>query len=672
MPAGAMGPRLSSLEAGTLTPPARDVPRRVVDALQRGLSPEPSRRFRDMPALLAALKGKRRGSGLVVGGVLGGSVLGLAAMTLAEPDVVDPCASASDALRGVWNAGRREALSQTFAARRPSFGVRTGAAVASAIDAWTAEWSDVRARACRAHASAEIDAAAFDAQMLCLDRHRGELGAMLDRVEAWDDDGVESALGAAFALPEPSACAVPEPLAPPEPAVAAEVDAVRGELREAWAEIERGRFSAASRRVSAARARAEATGYRPLAAELDLALAHAAGGEGDLALARDAALDAALVGESTRHDVVVAQAWTALVEVEDAAGRHVDAVEHAPKALGALERLGARPGLEASLRNALGIALDNLGRYDDAQASLRRALELRTARFGDGHPALTPILTNLGNLARNRRRYAEALALHQEALSIDQAALGDEHPAMGRHHHNVARLLLLTGDDESAQAHYEEALRIKTATWGPEHVEVARTHNSLGLLFAARGDADAARTHYVRALEIYVAADHPERGLVLFNLGLQDQASGDAEAALAWFERARSVIEQQGGGESRQAVELRLAIADAHVSLGQRAKARRLYLATRPLADALGDAALVEHAERGVASTRPKPVRPAAPEPRPPAAPASSDTPRPGPESRPDPTSTPTPTPTPPGSGAYAPGPGFDPPTRRNRRRRRK
>ena len=498
---------LASLDAGSLVPPTREVPRRVVAVLARGLQSEPSKRFRDMPSLLAALQGTRRRVGVVVGvaGVLAASTVAAFALSGPPAETSDPCRGSADALADVWDGDRRDALTRSFAQRRPEYGTRSAEAVTAIVDGWAGRWTDAHRQTCSAHASAELDEAGFDARMLCLGGQRDELAALLEALEHADPRAVDVALGATLSLPEVGTCETPVLVEPPDPAVEADVDTLEVDLQRAWASVELGRFSEAVARLEPLRERAQGVGYPPLLAEVDLALAHAARGEGDLQRAREAALESALTAEAARHDVVVARAWTALVEVEDAAGRHTDAMLHAPKARAALERLGAHAGLEASLRNALGVALDNLGRYDEAESSLRRALALRTEQFGAGHPALAPVLTNLGNLARNRRRYEDALSLHRNAMAIDRDALGEEHPAMGRHHHNIARLLLLTGDEDGASAHYQDALRIKTATLGSKHVDVARTHNSLGLLFAAQGDDASARKHYGRALAYHKA-----------------------------------------------------------------------------------------------------------------------------------------------------------------------
>ena len=125
------------------------------------------------------------------------------------------------------------------------------------------------------------------------------------------------------------------------------------------------------------------------------------------------------------------------------------------------------------------------------------------------------------------RRPEDAAALRRlTQRARDRRVLGEEHPAIGQHLHNIARLLLATGDRDDALASYQRALAIELDAYGPTHVAVGRTRNSLGLLFAADGDAERAAAEYEQALAIYEAHEHPERGIVLYNITLSGIAIG--------------------------------------------------------------------------------------------------------------------------------------------------
>jgi eukaryotic-like serine/threonine-protein kinase len=623
------------IERGRIAPPAdREVPRWLVAVLTRGLQRRPDDRFPDMDALLVAMqRDLRRRAGVRAAGV---ALLVAAASTGAyvvgartEP-ITLPCGGAAEALAVAWGPERAAEVEAAFVQVRPRYGAAVAQRVLGSIDTWSAGWEGMHEDACQAtRVRGEQSEALLDLRMACLQGQRRELAALVDRFAAADPTVVDHAEQAAVALPDVEACADVDALgavvAPPgDPALATEVEAIREAAAEVWARLRTGQHELAVTEAQVLLRRAMDTGYGPVIAELQLAVAHAVRLRGELPPARAAALESLWAAQAAGHDRVVAEAWMVLLEIEGTAGRYPSAVELGRHTSAAVARLGSPPSLEAPLRNAMGVVLDNLGHYDEAEISLQRALELRRVQLGEDSPEVARVLTNLGNLARNRRAYADALALHRAALAIDQRALGDEHPVIGQHLHNIARLLLLTGAHDEALASYQRALAAKLAAFGPMHVEVARTYNSLGLLYAAAGDAERAMAEYERALAIYEAHAHPERGIVRYNLGLQRAAAGDHEGALRSYAEARPILEQGFGTSSRYYAELVLATADAQLALDEPAVARAGYLEAQPLKAAPAPAPAPE----------PAPAKPSPAEPEPRALP-----------------------------GAYAPGPGWDEPS---------
>lgn len=611
-----------------IEPPAgREVPRWLLATLVRGMEQRPEDRFVDMDALLVAMqRDRRRRAGLRAAGVgvlLVGASAGAYALGARGEPAEAPCGGAEAAIGAAWGSERASELEAAFTRSRPRYGAEVAKAVTGSLDAWTAGWARMHEDACEAtRVRGEQSEAVLDLRMACLSGERRELEALVSRLAASEPEVVDHAVAAVMALPDVAACADVEALGsivpPGDPALAREIESIREAAAEAWALLRTGRYEAAAGQGMALRQRAGTTGYGPVIAEVQLLVAHAARQRGELPSAREAALESLWAAQASRHDRIVAQAWTALLEIEGTAGRYASAVELGRHAEAAVTRLGSPVSLEAPLRNAMGVVLDNLGHYGEAERELLRALELRRSEPAepavDG-PEVAKVLTNLGNLARNRRQYAEALALHREALAIDQRVLGEEHPAIGYHLHNVARLLLVTGERDEALATYQRALAIEIDAYGPAHVDVARTRNSLGLLYAADGDAERAAAEYEQALAIYAAHEHPERGIVLYNLGLLRAAAGDHAGALRLYAQAEPIIEEGAGASSRRHAELVLAIADAQLVLGE-----------------------------------PKPVGPAKAKPK---QPEKKQPEKQQPEKPPEPTEP---------SGAYAPGPGWDQP----------
>src|SRR5262245_5625833 len=116
----------------------------------------------------------------------------------------------------------------------------------------------------------------LDLRMACLSRHVQEIHAVTDLLVSADASVVERAVDAVAALPSIARCADTAALlasvAPPADArVALAVEAVRRDLAAVAAREQVGRYDAGLAAADAAVAAADATGYRPLVAEAQLA-----------------------------------------------------------------------------------------------------------------------------------------------------------------------------------------------------------------------------------------------------------------------------------------------------------------------------------------------------------------------------------------------------------------
>lgn len=250
---------------------------------------------------------------------------------------------------------------------------------------------------------------------------------------------------------------------------------------------------------------------RVLGPAADLALAGRAGlaraldGEGrgeEAAAALLPALEAPL--EPARAAAVRAE----LVRHELVAGRPEAAVFAAEEALALLGEEGPRE-LAATLHEALGAALLELGRASDAVASFERALELDAA--GE-HPDAEP--RSLEHVAVARRRAGDldgALAAASRAADLWSERFGADHPGAVRCGARRAELLLDLGRLDQAELAALGALEVARGTLFSGHAATARALRALVRLAAARGDLDAA---WARANEALAAETADLTGLV--------------------------------------------------------------------------------------------------------------------------------------------------------------
>jgi hypothetical protein len=110
--------------------------------------------------------------------------------------------------------------------------------VKTLVDGYTRNWRDAATAACQAtHVAHTQSAEQLDKRMLCLDRGRRQLAALVGELGAGGAGAVEHAIEATSALPELDACSHAENLlfglAPPPAPIAARVVAIRDQLARA-------------------------------------------------------------------------------------------------------------------------------------------------------------------------------------------------------------------------------------------------------------------------------------------------------------------------------------------------------------------------------------------------------------------------------------------------------
>ncbi|MEX1364542.1 MAG: serine/threonine-protein kinase [Nannocystaceae bacterium] len=547
-------------EAKLMGPPswpsrAPSVGRRIVDALRRGLSPEPGDRWPSMDALLEALSWdprRRRNRWWAGLGVLGALSLGGALQVGAQVQQMR-CSGAEASLSGVWDETRRAQVEEGMVGIDRSYAVaaweRTDQELSDYADAWaTMHTQTCEATTVRAEQSAEV----MDLRMACLHRAAFELSTTVDVLADADDQVVRRAHELTGGLPPLSRCADVEALQarvpPPEdPAAMVEVEALREQLQRYRVEQEAGRYVSALEGTESVVARAEALGYAPLVAEAKLRRGMLRSDNGHYAEAEQDLRQAYAVAIEQRHDEVALDAVTSLVfVVGHEQARHAEGRVWGETAL-AHARLGRDDRGLARVLDNVGAVLSIEGEYEQAKQHFERALRLHEQELGSEHPAVARSVSNLGTALSSLGDYAQAKLLHERALRIQEAALGPEHPEvadslvdLGIAHHRL-------GEYEQARLDYERALRIKEAALGPEHPDVAACLANLCSVFEQQAQYEEARDCHERALQITEQAlgpDHPivanglsSLGIVLFRLGEYEPAKQRLEQSLEVRER---------------------------------------------------------------------------------------------------------------------------------------
>jgi len=610
---------LDAIERGDVeVPSGRDVPRRCLAAITRGLKSDQSERWPSMSALAAALtddpgaRWRRRALVPVVVAAAVAVTWSLRNSPAASFD--DPCASASAAVDSLWNDDARGDIEAAITASglpsAPFVLPRVVAGLDAYADAYRAE-----ARAlCRDEQAADAVAGLADRER-CLQSRLVDLQAAVGVLRAPSDLMVTNVLYALPAAADVSACR-------------------RAVVRPTLAAAD------ANRRIdlSSARARLLARGQvadESLEAAEDAAeRARAAGDLHSLSRALSAkGRSLSSLGKFAEAEPVLFEAFVLAERVDDLEGKfealdplgrvllETSKLEQADRitqlAIAVHERLGIRaPTWTVSLETLLGdlaaaredfdasfehferarqaaehpeaLAVDRiaaaismarpyLGRrqYREAIPLLRYAADLTEDLLGPTHDARASALNNLAIAYYFTANMAAAESAFREAIAIRRQLEGEDAPGA------AAALMGLGGvvmnhDPEEAVRIYEEALAAHTRGRGPESRNAAATRLNLAIALRRLGRNDEARTaleHGVRTLEAAdVSPSARLRGLM--HLVEIDVDQADCAAAAPRIAKANTLADPANPG--RRASTIRLRVAEARCQPAPSARIRGL------------------------------------------------------------------------------------------------
>jgi serine/threonine-protein kinase len=482
----------------------------------------------------------------IAGGLLAlGGLAAIAAWPEETPDC-DP----SLRVRESWSPERRAEIEAALAAASTRSSTSRVTGVMAEVDGWVERWRESYVRVCEATLVERIQSEALlDARMMCLDRDRAELDALLAVFEAADAEVAQRAVPAVGRLRRPEDCrhqgAELLAMAPPEPAPRIEVEAVRQVLHRVRALHEAGKYERAHVLAVAALRRATATGFAPVRVEAQLRLGMALGKIGQYTQAETELATAHWDAEAIRHEDVATTAAIELVFLlGDRQQRAADARLWGSHADAARRRAGSQSRHEADLLNAVGAAHTTAGAYDEALEAFDRSLEIKRRLYGEHHYEVAMALGNIGNVLDNRGQADRARDYLERSVSMCETLLGSDHPTVGLMVGNLAGVVHHQAQFSEARALYERAIEIKQAALGPDHPSVAFAIDGLGVTLQRLGDYDGAARAHRRALEIAIerlGPEHPFVAAAWTNLGNTHVTTGDHPAARHAFEQALAI-----------------------------------------------------------------------------------------------------------------------------------
>ncbi len=587
------------------------VPPGLRPLLERGLSVDPSTRYRNLDEFLARLttirqRRKRRLTLATTAAVMGaGIVIGFTPARLVEQG---PCASAAETMTPVWTEDARRTTLAAFEATGLPYATRAAAEVEPTLDQFVDSWTEQRMEVCRATVvDGTQSGAMMDLRVACLERRRTHLVALLDAFARADEAVVLHAGEAARSLPSVSECADPRVLAqiPPIPTDAmhrARVQDSRRGLAELSAARRSGRLHHAASLAQDLRPTIAQLDYTPVLAELDLEVGRVHAALGRHASAEQHLRQALVAAARGRYERVRGEAWLALARELGVGQKRFEAALEATRAAEAsLSTHRDQPDTEPRLvlvRADLAQARDNrttaralyqslldrpdvdIERHDlltrvgtvahsrtRAIVVLREALALRRSVLGPTHPDTADTLLALARNLADAREFDEAIALTAEARHIREQLFASNTVAVAQTYSARAYIEARRGRTDEAARHFERASEMIRED--PDHVEfdLGSAIMNTGVMYSRLGRHAEARRLHKQVLEIFERTDpeHPRIALPLMNTAAAYEREGAIAQAIEWYERA--ITHMIGGSDPGYAVaRVELVVAQLHIA----------------------------------------------------------------------------------------------------------
>jgi tetratricopeptide (TPR) repeat protein/predicted Ser/Thr protein kinase len=536
-------------------PPGSRVPRRIQQALLRGLAPDPDARWPRLDLLLDVLsRPPTRPGRWIAAGAIGLGMAGVVAtMAIPEPDA---CATAVDEeVSDLWTADRKTALRETFVASGVPYAADTWTRVETALDERVSQWTRLREQTCR---DKTTEAGERDQQLVCLRHRRAELATLLEVFADADEDTIQRAVRATDSLSPLEECEAGQSaaggLTPPPPDVATRVEALRDQLSRVRVLRTAGRYEQALEVARAAVRDATQIGYEPVRAQ---ALGALGTTQEDLAAYDDAVAsleEAFYAAEACGHDVVAASSAIDLFFIEGYRRGHMTEAEHwHGNAEAAVGRLGeADREQRAELVRVAGTIALRQADYDEAARLSKEALNIVRELRGEDSISYASILGNLGVAQINMGDYDSARESFELALRISEQIVGPEHPNVSTYLNNLGTLEQSRGNNEAALDYFRRSYDIDSGLFGQANPGVAMALNNIGSSLALLGRDRESVDYFRRSIAAYEAAgdyDPIDYARPIGNLGHELVVLGEAEEGIQNLRRSIRIVEESGGAE---------------------------------------------------------------------------------------------------------------------------
>jgi tetratricopeptide (TPR) repeat protein len=556
----------ASTARGVLTRPSADVaarvPRRVRDAIERGLRPAPRDRHPSMNDLLAELapppRPARAAWALAAVAVIAAGAI--AATWAIRPAKAEPCSGARREIAAVWGPAERSAVERAFAATGVAFAADAGARAFAYLDRWSDRWVQAHTEVCRAtRVDRSQSERTMDLRIACLERQRAYLGTLVDYFGQADADVVVRSSELALGLPAQTACDDVASLAAASPAEVddAELEPLERRLDEAELRLAAGKYDEGLPIAAEVLAAANQRHAVALAARAGTTLGRLQMATGVYEEGLPTLFRAALDAQITHQPDVEVRAWAVTLAIM--AWRNKPEEEEAR--IYALGDAAIRRAPAPLWSRQAGFLHNHADYLDHTLRRPWQAIPLWSLALGilrhhapSDEVAIASTLDSLGGAFADVGSPDLGIAMQREALVMRERLFGPEHPVVAGSMHNLAARLADVGRADEAEALYVRALALKIRTLGEHHPRVSNTLIEYGELLITAGRFDEGLAMARRDVELWAAdqgAGSPEAADSRRALGDALFITGHPEDALAEYRRARDAFLAIGDAEMK-------------------------------------------------------------------------------------------------------------------------
>ena len=528
----------------------------------------------------------------------------------------EPCTAGAELLTEAWGPQRKADIEAAIMATGQRQRVGRWQELEGRFDRWTEAWTRSRLQACEATAASEVETAARQATLACLDDRRMQLEILSDAFARVDNDSFGKLFGESRVLPRPENCAYGDDREVPTK----QAQDVGREMARAYALVLAQRPDEAEAIYREMGPRAEAIGFYQGATEAYRYAAVAARDRGEAGLAYDFAQRSLSTAEKSRDPVMIVRAWhrlasnawkrgdaeraeffiaRALTRSEDeavaaesrmelltfeaqrlsASARPAEAAQRYLQVYEQVQRFGMEPllGLQALTQASQKTA--EAGDRARADELAERAIHEGTERYGSRHWIVAIAQAQLAQSALQNKDYATGLRWSSQAIEVE---LGDPMSIQAKGFATLMHADLLRAHDRT-----EEGRVLLAATLDELESQLAAFPQAATAMRGALArfatelgrpcDAADAAAPLVAQIEANPSFSPENLATELLNLANAQSQCGRTEQGLANLERGLALTEMLSGASARYRFEQQRRSGTIFDQLGEPARARQAY-----------------------------------------------------------------------------------------------